>query len=225
MIPRPLNGWIGRLEAAVESMNLGLAKLIADYQQSVRSAVELIRQSDIPLPSSHAEWASTPIPQEGELKGGVPYRKHGFGCLVLLPERNVDFDFGSGGEIDGFDVMRLAEFAGPDLVEYGFQTLDDLIACFHLEVAAGRLVYSEYVLYYLAPRTLAGIERDKAFMAGPSELLVSVMCAHCNDVLFARIPDETAVEGTTSQRACAGGLEHTCIHCGKSFWIRLLPQR
>ena len=63
-------------------MDNHLARLISDYQASVRAAVELLQQSGIPLPATDADWAATDIPQRGGLDGGIPYFKHGYGCAV-----------------------------------------------------------------------------------------------------------------------------------------------
>ncbi|WP_370868306.1 hypothetical protein [Pseudomonas sp. MWU12-2311] len=90
------------------------------------------------------------MPNRGELEGGIQYYKHGYGCAVSLSTGAVDFDFGDQGEIDGFDVWRLTGFADSKLPEYGFATEDALKECFKEEVAAGSLVYSGYILYYLA---------------------------------------------------------------------------
>ncbi|MBD7987437.1 hypothetical protein H9645_05285 [Luteimonas sp. Sa2BVA3] len=131
-------------------MDSNLARLISDYQVNVRAAVELMRQSGIPLPATNTDWAATDIPQRGELKGGVAYFKHGYGCAVRLPAGTVDFDFGEHGEIYGFDAWRLVGFAGPRLPEYGFVSEASFNECFKAEVAAGSLVYSGYILYYIA---------------------------------------------------------------------------
>ena len=129
-------------------MNPNLARLIADYQQRVRTAVALMQASGIARPSTHTDWVATLIPRE--LKGGIRCFKHGYGCKVALPEGSVDFDFGAHGENDGFDTGRLADFAGARLADYGFASEDALRACFDAEVAAGALVYSGYILYYVA---------------------------------------------------------------------------
>lgn len=131
-------------------MNQKLARLIADYQASVREAVRLMQQSGIPLPATNNDWVGTDIPQRGALANGVPYFKHGYGCAVSLPGGAVDFDFGENGEIDGFDAWRLAGFAGARLPEYGFESEAALRACLNAEVAAGSLVYSGYILHYIS---------------------------------------------------------------------------
>lgn len=133
-------------------MNPGLSRLIADYQRAVRLAVTLLEQAGIARPSSNGEWAFLGIPQRGELPGNVRYFKHGYGCAVHLPAATVDFDFGANGEIDGFDLWRLAGFANERLPDYGFADEAALKECFNREVEAGSLRYSGYILYYLTHR-------------------------------------------------------------------------
>lgn len=105
------------------------------------------------IPLTNTDWVVTDIPQRGELEGGVRYFKHGYGCAVHLPTGTVDFDFGAQGEISGFDAWRLAGFAGDRLSAYGFADEDALTECFKAEAAAGALVYSGYILYYVAGDT------------------------------------------------------------------------
>ena len=131
-------------------MNSNLARLISDYQGAVREAVAVMHDSGIEQPASNTDWTGNAIPQHGTLKGGITYFKHGYGCSVGLPSGTVDFDFGEHGEIDGFDAWRLASFAGPRLLEYGFASEAALNDCFKAEVAAGSLVYSGYILHYIA---------------------------------------------------------------------------
>ncbi|MDY0835529.1 DUF6896 domain-containing protein [Pseudomonas sp. SED1] len=134
-------------------MNNQLAMLISDYQASIAAAVDMMQRSGIPRPPTNTDWVVTDIPQRGELEGGVRYFKHGYGCAVSLPTGTVDFDFGDRGEIDGFDAWRLASFAGDKLSDYGFADEDAITECFKAEVAAGSLVYSGYILYYVADNT------------------------------------------------------------------------
>jgi hypothetical protein len=134
-------------------MNSNLSHLISDYQASVRTAVQLIQKSGIQLPATNRDWVATDIPKRGQLLGGVPYFKHGYGCAVKLPTGTIDFDFGKRGEIDGFDEWRLIRFAGLKLFEYGFPSEDSLKECFKAEVTAGSLVYSGHILYYITDAT------------------------------------------------------------------------
>jgi hypothetical protein len=130
----------------------------------VRTAVEIMQRSGVPLPVTCHDWTETDIPARGELDGGIGYFKHGFGCEANLPTGPVDFDFGRIGEIDGFDLWRLVKFAGPNLVDYGFESSDAVEKSFDAEVKSGSLVSSPYLLYYIADsvRSLA-IEVRKDF--------------------------------------------------------------
>ncbi|MFS2135774.1 DUF6896 domain-containing protein [Duganella sp. Dugasp56] len=150
-------------------MDKKLKRLISDYQTSVRSAVELMHRSGIPLPITAGGWVRTDIPYEGELDGGVSYRKHGTGCQVDLPTGSVDFDFGSIGEINGFDLWRLTEFVDGEIAKYGFESEDAIKRSFEAAVRSGELALRENNLFYLthAERLLATeINRDT-----PNDLL------------------------------------------------------
>lgn len=130
-------------------MDAGLKRLIDDYLDAVKMAVELLVQAGIPLPKSNLAWAFNRIPQGVELGQGIPYFKHGFGCTVYLPQKPVDFDFGDCGETSGFDAYRLSSFADKRLHEYGFDSVDAMNRVFEQRVLSGDLRYSGYLLYYL----------------------------------------------------------------------------
>lgn len=104
----------------------------------------------MPRPATNTEWVGLNIAHIGKLEGGISYRKHGYGCEVALPSGNVDFDFGENGEIDGFDTWRLISFAGERLNAYGFSNEVELKKHFDEAVSAGSLVYSGYILHYIA---------------------------------------------------------------------------
>lgn len=111
----------------------------------------LLRDSGIPMPASNTDWACNGIEQTGEISGGSPYFKHGYGCKVRLPSGiAVDFDFGERGQINGFDPGRLIHFAGSRLTSYSFASENALNVAFDEEVAAGSLVHSGDILYYIA---------------------------------------------------------------------------
>ena len=128
-----------------------------DYQGNVRKAVELMQKSGIPMPVSCRAWVDTDLSTLAELKNGISYYKHGYGCEVDLPTGSVDFDFGRMGEIDGFNLWWLSKFAGAEFAKYGFQTKEELSAAFFTAVKSGALISSDENMYYLADakRTLA----------------------------------------------------------------------
>ncbi|CAM4404197.1 Uncharacterised protein [Bordetella pseudohinzii] len=168
----------------MDGMDKNLTDLIRDYQASVRTAVEIMHKSGIPLPATCSEWIETDVPGSGELEGSIRYLKHGYGCKVWLPSGSIDFDFGRFGEINGFDEWRLISFAGSRMAEYGFETLDAFKESFKTAVQSGSVVYSGYILYYVAgsARSLAIEVRDKF----PNDSLpnrdgdhVMALYAHC----------------------------------------------
>lgn len=131
-------------------MEKRLANLIGDYQAKVHEALVLMHRSGIRMPSSSMRWIETDIPLEGLLDGDVAYVKHGAGCAVHLPGQKVDFDFGNLGEINGFDLWRLALFAGEKLSTYCFESPSALEESFGAAVAEGHLVRSGDSLFYVA---------------------------------------------------------------------------
>ena len=130
-------------------MDARLLTLIYEYLAATKSAVELMAQSGIELPSSNLAWASNRLPGTGALVGGIRYRKHGYGCEVFLPNGSVDFDFGVNGEYDGFDPWRLRSYAEGRLVEFGFSSEQEIDDLFEAAVLSGALGYSGRTLYFL----------------------------------------------------------------------------
>jgi hypothetical protein len=102
------------------------------------------------MPYSSSAWIEADIPVRGALENGARYFKHGRGCRVLFDAGEVDFDFGEEGEIDGFDLWRLVQFAGDRLVDYGFQSGAMVEEQLAIAVAAGDVVFSGSCLYYVA---------------------------------------------------------------------------
>lgn len=131
-------------------MELRLERLIDEYLGSVSKAVALLEEAGIPRPASDHAWAVNGVPHAGALRDGASYRKHGYGCEVRLASGSVDFDFGRAGQINGFDVWRLADFAGDRLAAFGFSSQDELEAIFRKEIGSGAIVYSGYTIHYLA---------------------------------------------------------------------------
>ena len=129
-------------------MEQRLSVLIEDYLAAVAKATELLADSGIPLPNSNIEWACNGIRQVGELKGGIPYFKHGYGCRVTLPTGEVDFDFGDGGQTNGVDLWRLAAFADDRLGKYGFDDEAELKESFERALREQEIKYSGYILHY-----------------------------------------------------------------------------
>lgn len=130
-------------------MDERLAKLISDYQRAVGTAVLLMSESGIEIPSNINDLLNLDIPAQGELKGGIRYLKHGYGYWVHLPEGEVDFDFGQHGEIDGFDEWRLWIFSRHRPNTYAFDTEQALLDCVGHALKKGKLAASSHNLYYV----------------------------------------------------------------------------
>ncbi|MBV6826444.1 hypothetical protein [Pseudomonas sp. PD9R] len=131
-------------------MDTNLSRVITNYQICVRKAVELMQRSGIPLPSTSLDWIDTDIPNHGKLKGDIPYYKHGHGCTVYSSDGKIDFDFGEDGEIDGFDLWRLSNFAKLRPSEHGHINEKLMEKLFAESVKNGSIIHSGYLLYYIA---------------------------------------------------------------------------
>ncbi len=129
-------------------MDEGLQRLIQEYLAAVQEAVAELSASGLALPGSGMEWAASGIPRRGVLVSGRPYLKHGYGCTVGTEPNEVDFDFGEGGETDGFDGWRLARFTGFQPSAYGFAGEKELERALAVEAEQGRVV-KRGSLYYL----------------------------------------------------------------------------
>lgn len=148
-------------------MDERLSQLISDYQRAVGTAVFLMAESGIEIPSNINDLLNLNIPAQGELNGGVKYLKHGHGFWVDLPEGEVDFDFGQQGEIDGFDEWRLWLFCQRRPNTYTFGTEQAFLDCFGQALKDRKLATSSYDLYYVVDSVkLLGEEAARILTAG-----------------------------------------------------------
>lgn len=129
-------------------MDSRLLNLIKDYQNSVRNAVILMYRSGVQMPYSASAWQRMDIPGTGVLESGAGYLKHGFGCAVELKSGKVDFDFGANGEIDGFDLWRLVQFANGIWNDYGFNSCGEVEELFDISKDNSEF-FQDGNLYYL----------------------------------------------------------------------------
>ena len=130
-------------------MNQKLKSLIESYLSAVNEAIELLVASGMALPKSNTEWATSGINQRGELKNGIKYFKHGYGCAVHLSSGAVDFDFGPNGEYNGFDEWRLWGFLQNSQLPKFFKSESELKQEFRHAIESGELTFSGYILYFL----------------------------------------------------------------------------
>lgn len=134
-------------------MDNNLEQLVTAFQARVRDAVALMYRSGMRMPHSSFAWLMADIPGNGVLDGGIQYFKHGAGCEVRLEAGIIDFDFGENGEINGFDLWRLTNFARGSLPCFGFDSVEQIEQSFNAAVACGVLERAGYDLYYLAGTT------------------------------------------------------------------------
>lgn len=90
--------------------NKDLEYLIDDFLAQVKKATDLL-ESRFGQKCILRLWQSKEIPRRGEISGGIDYELHGVGCRVYFPKVCVDFDYGPGERIDGFDIWRLYIYA------------------------------------------------------------------------------------------------------------------
>lgn len=97
-------------------MNPELRILIHDFRAAQDRAIEYLhRELRIPLPQSGPDWVrnghaavleASKLPENSAVK----LDPHGYGIDVIHPDFRVDFDYGPNGQIDCFDVWRLAVY-------------------------------------------------------------------------------------------------------------------
>jgi hypothetical protein len=93
-------------------MDIKLRQLIEDYLRFAREACRIIsEQADTPDILTAVNGGC--LPCEGRFigYGGGTYFIHGSGCEVYAAELEIDFDFGPKGQIPGFDLWKLYDFA------------------------------------------------------------------------------------------------------------------
>jgi len=86
--------------------NLDLEQLIFDFLAKVEKSTALLEEK-FGTRCILELWRTNKIERCGTIVGDITYELHGVGCAIYLPEACVDFDYGTDGRIDGFDVWRL----------------------------------------------------------------------------------------------------------------------
>jgi hypothetical protein len=120
-------------------MNQELRDLINAYQAAVSRSVRALRESGVELPRSNLMWALAG-PKSGTLESGGQFRKHGYGCTVHIDGIDTDFDFGPGGETDGFDGWRLYRFTGDHGITSPYTNYRELDVALETAAAKGEIV-------------------------------------------------------------------------------------
>ncbi|HEX8286877.1 MAG TPA: hypothetical protein VF556_02720 [Pyrinomonadaceae bacterium] len=90
-----------------------LIEMIQEYQASVIEAALLFEKYKDIAQSELARSRFEGFPREGFLdpEQTIEYNFHGIGLCVTFPNRDIDWDFGYDGRLDGFDMWRLWIFA------------------------------------------------------------------------------------------------------------------
>jgi hypothetical protein len=115
-----------------------LGELALDFLSSVDEATSLLEEK-FGSRSILRLWRNGQIKRCGIVKEKITYELHGAGCAVNLPHVLVNFDYGPGGRIDGFDVWRLYLYATELPKKYPrYQSQEVLELDFREYVASGR---------------------------------------------------------------------------------------
>lgn len=87
-----------------------LEDLITDFLSKVDIGTKLLEEK-FGTRNILRLWGSKQIERCGEIKNGVQYELHGIGCFIIFATESVNFDYGSGDRVDGFDIWRLYSYA------------------------------------------------------------------------------------------------------------------
>ena len=138
----------------MKKMNQQLKEAIDVYIDGSETLfTQLASDLGVALPVNANDWASLDIEGSGVSSSGIKYRKHGYGVSMRLEELSVDFDLGNKGELNGVDPWKLFFFAENNGVPLPYASTEEIQDEFKLLQKAGELVYSVYILYYLAEST------------------------------------------------------------------------
>lgn len=87
--------------------------MIQDYQANVLEAASLFEKYKGIARNDLARSRFEGFPKQGFLdpEQTIKYNFHGRGLCVTFPSRDIDWDFGYDGRLDGFDFWRLWVFA------------------------------------------------------------------------------------------------------------------
>lgn len=121
-----------------------MSALIAEYLSATRQIKELF-QSRFGVDDLLRARRTGALPKEGVLDPdkGIRFSFHGVGCTIESKGQSIDFDFGPGGRVDGFDLWRLQLFLGSRLDKYpGLATEEEQAAASSELISRGAIVRS-----------------------------------------------------------------------------------
>ena len=138
----------------MKKMNPQLRTAIEAYIDACQDLfTQLASDLGISIPIKAHDWAMQEIEWSGISQNGIKYNKHGYGVSMRRDNVNVDFDLGKNGELNGIDPWRLFYFAEDNGIPLSYTSTKKVQDEFKCLEQSGELVYSGYILYYLAERT------------------------------------------------------------------------
>lgn len=133
------------------TMDKRLSLLINSYLVVVVLTLLRMRDSDIEMPITQRDWASTRIPSQKIIGHGTSFEKRDFGCTVTFPAGPVEIEFSESGRKFGFRLGNLLGFAKDDLKDYGFKDLAELASVFNTAIMSALFDLGDDGLAYLKP--------------------------------------------------------------------------
>ena len=131
-------------------MEIALRDLISAYVETAEELFPRVAAHlGASLPISNVDWVCLRVEQIGETEDGIKYFEHGFGVNMDDGTRRIEFDLGTGGEMNGFDAWRLFYFAEVNGIKTRFRNAAEVQAAMDCAEKAGRLVHEKHKLYYL----------------------------------------------------------------------------
>ena len=135
-------------------MNQELKTAIEAYIDSCqRLFTQLAEDLGVSLPINAQDWAMAEVESSGISKSGIRFYKHGYGVSMRLGREIVDFDIGKNGELNGIDSWKLFYFAEKNEFPLPYASTRAIEEEFKSLAKVGELIYSGYMLYYLAEST------------------------------------------------------------------------
>lgn len=119
-------------------MDKRLLLLINSYLVVVVLALLKMRDSDIEIPITQRDWASTGIPSQKIIGKDTSFEKRDSGCTVIFPAGTVEIEFSEGGRKFGFRLGNLLAFATDDLEDYGFRDAAELASVFNASIMGAK---------------------------------------------------------------------------------------
>jgi len=161
-IPVALAGRIQRLVRERTRLRFGLDvrldRLVRAFNDAQRHVVAVLEgRLGVRRPVDCGQWTGmyADVRRAAQAQGLYLY-PHGYGLAFKDNVLWIDFDFGSEGEIDGFDASRLYQFGVQRGTTEGFVSAEEVRAAIDDAMRHGELRYSGYLNYYRSDSTARG---------------------------------------------------------------------